>query len=163
MEAHFAKYPGYSSIILADAPQPGYDILEIIESSEVMTWCEQENIIAPGNSFPQIVTNTRGGVGKKVLFLLGETRDDELKRLQKQLEEEKNGANLLQQKNHLLSVEVTERNKDIANLKFYVDHSKSLDKLVTELTQKANRLEGDLAKVQRAIGELRYKEIVGAK
>lgn len=155
-----AMFAGYAETKVACAPEVGWEVLAILEETEPVTWSETEHLVVPGMNLPQMVNNTRGGVGKVCRFLLGRKRDSVLDGLHAKVEE-------LEGERERLKLERSRLERDKAELEQSLVGWKNAatvaeEKLVAA-KQSGGVLEESLSKVRQAIGELRYNEIVAAK
>lgn len=138
----------------------GWTIVKTFENaSEVYGYVENTNAMHPTQGYMVPSSNTRSHVITRPKFLIEAPEDlDEMLRLKNLTEE-------LDKKLRAASADVGKANAELKQGVFRENQLNGrilqLDADVAAWQAKARKLEGDLAKVRGAIGDLKWKEIVG--
>jgi hypothetical protein len=166
----FAKYPGYIRFAIVDAPstRPGWDILDIIvadvvegryEAIGVAQGCPSQNN-GYSNSWaasPQVMDGNRNYVVRKAQFLMGQTEKNLVEEYEAKL------------KTHTASTHEATKARDEATKKainaetrasqLEADHERALKERQT-LTEVKNKLEADMAKLKKMLGEKTINDVL---
>lgn len=158
---------GFYRMVFADSYEmldPTWELVSQFETEKTISVSEQKAVPSPNGGYPQIVQVTKYKVVKVAGFLYFKHADiveSETLSLNRELQAL---IKIIETRNERLIKEVERLKKEEeakqAVLKNCADTNEAKEKEWIRLTNLNRKLEGDIAKIRQAIGELRMKEIL---
>lgn len=158
------KYEGYKKFKLESIPfyAEGWDLLEVIYSEEGRS--DSRYLYAAENEYSAMSSTVTVPV-KKVEFLFGLKEEGVIQELQEDLQEVRKSNKEARELKEKIEKEKVLLEKQLNltsdSIRILTENYKSSNEAFDKLKEKTRLMESDLAKVRTALGEIKFKEIVG--
>src|ERR1700687_4490442 len=143
---------------------PGWTVLEIIKVDDMIS-----NQVQEKDQYGNFIYNTKHTVISSARMLIGRKNEDALPTLNAALQVEKqmvyqltNQIEYSNRKMEELSKKLEEKKKEYEDESARMERFRNIDKEVTRILRVSKeKMEEDLGKIRMAIGDIKFKEIVG--
>lgn len=142
----------------------GWRLREVLQETAVESFNESVQMLVPGNTYPQSFSQTKGFPVTKNRYLMVQDGNKALAEMQAKLDEQQtivsNAQNMqaeAEKKAAALVKEIEALNYSNGNL---IRNAGDTNGQLSKSKELNRKLEGDIAKIRNAIGELKMKEIL---